>query len=219
MSELGYQDLETAASMAAGNWRKFQSFGWSGERELEDSQNWAIIYTHNRDSGLLEQSNGAEIEKALEKFTEGDNPDVVFESHGHFACGWVDGFSVRVYSENGVITEAFKAVHELLAKLADYPVLNEEEYSQWEHDATWENLETAIRHAKQDGYSLGDTFVMPEDATEKIWQYLWANTNELENRDDSGGYPSDESLFEACEELDFERIRDDDDDDSPVESV
>ena len=64
----------------------------------------------------------------MEPFTEGDDPDVVFESHSHWAVGHVDGMSLRVV-KSGQITEAFRQYHELASKLADYPLLDEEDYS------------------------------------------------------------------------------------------
>ena len=105
--KLGEMTLEEAAKVAAGNWRKFESFAWHRARDLDDADNWAIVYTNNRDSGLLDQSNAAAIDKAMEPFTEADDPDVVAEHHHHWACGWIDGYSIRVY-RNGQITEAFK---------------------------------------------------------------------------------------------------------------
>ena len=76
---LGTIDIEEAAHKAAGNWQRFESFVWFRDRETSDSQNWAVIYTHNRDSRLLDQSNASVITKSLFPFTEGDDPDVVFE--------------------------------------------------------------------------------------------------------------------------------------------
>ena len=134
---LGELDLETAAREARGNWQRFDSFGWHDRPE--DCEEWAIVYTHNRDSGLLDQSNADAIDKALAPFAEGDNPDVRAEHHGHWACGWIDGYAIRVY-RNGQITEAFRAFHELAARLADYPVLDEEDFSRREYEATLENL-------------------------------------------------------------------------------
>ena len=46
----------------------------------------------------------------MEPFTERDDPDVVMESHSHWAVGHVDGFSIRVYRD-GEITEAFRTYH------------------------------------------------------------------------------------------------------------
>jgi len=85
------------------------------------------------------ESNADVIEEAMRPFTEGDDPDVVFECHSHWAVGWVAGFSVRVL-RNGKITEAFKTYHELAQRLADYPCLDEHDYSSREYEATLENL-------------------------------------------------------------------------------
>ena len=129
MSMVGEMTLEDAAKEAAGNWQRFESFCWFRESEIADPDNWAIIYTHNRDSGLLDQSNADAIAEAMEPFTEGDDPDVVMESHDHWAVGHVDGFSIRVY-RNGEITEAFKTYHDLMEQMDGYPVLDEEDYSE-----------------------------------------------------------------------------------------
>ena len=93
-------------------------------REIDDPDNWAIVYTHNRDSGLLAQSNAAVIADALRPFSETENPDVVFESHSHWAVGHVDGFSIRVYRD-GEITDAFRTYHGLMERLDAYPILDE----------------------------------------------------------------------------------------------
>ena len=53
MSMVGEMTLEDAAKQLAGNWQRFESFCWFRENEIADPDNWAIIYTHNRDSGLL----------------------------------------------------------------------------------------------------------------------------------------------------------------------
>ena len=116
---LGEMDLEAAAKAAAGNWREFDCFAW--HRKPDHAENWAIVYTHNRDSGLLDQSNAAAIEEAMEPFPNGD---VVAEHHHHWACGWIDGYSIRVY-RRGRITEAFNAYHALAERLANYPILDE----------------------------------------------------------------------------------------------
>ncbi len=80
---------------AIRNWQKFSCFAWFRKSDLKKPEDWAVIYTHNRDSGLLDQSNAAVINKAMKPFSEGDGPNV--ESHHHWACGHVDGFSVRVF--------------------------------------------------------------------------------------------------------------------------
>jgi hypothetical protein len=43
-----------------------RAFVWHRQRELDDAENWAIFYTHHRDSGLLDQSNASIINKDAE---------------------------------------------------------------------------------------------------------------------------------------------------------
>ena len=125
-----WQNIEDAAKGMAGNWKKFHSFGWHDEPN--DADGWTIIYTENRDSGLLEQSNAATIKKKLDRF---DENEVQSEHHGHFAVGWVDGFAIRVFGKNGKITPAFKALWDIGQRMERYPVLDEEDYSRRELDA------------------------------------------------------------------------------------
>lgn len=194
---LGEMELEAAAKAAAGNWRKFQCFVWDRERDLDDPASWAVVYTHNRDSGLLDQSNAAAIEAALTPFTESDNPDVVFESHSHWAVGHVDGFSVRVFHD-GQITEAFKAYHALAQRLADYPVLDESDYSSREYEATLANLPDAA-------WKLKNEYNLPEGWEEDV--YGWLSDNDpsaIENTDDRGGWPTETQLRAAFEALGYQ---------------
>ncbi|WP_164102247.1 hypothetical protein [Candidatus Laterigemmans baculatus] len=191
-AQIGEWTLEDAAKQAAGNWRKFESFAWFRRDDIDDPENWAIIYTHNRDSGLLDQSNAAAIAKALEPF-EGD---VVFESHSHWAVGYVDGFSIRVFS-NGEITDAFRRYHELSESLADYPVLDETDYSSRELEATLVNIADAI-------FQVEEEYELPDQWESEVYHWLSDNRpSAIENCDDYGGYPSGEELKAAFDALGF----------------
>jgi hypothetical protein len=77
ISSIAEMDIEEAAKQAAGNWGKFECFAWHRAWDIEDADSFAIVYTKNRDSGLLDQSNHAAISKALEPFTDGDDPDMI----------------------------------------------------------------------------------------------------------------------------------------------
>ena len=81
---LGEMDLEGAAQAAAGNWTKFRCHSWCRANELDDADKWCVVFTHHRDSGLLDQSNAAAIEAELDTFTKGDDPDVVAESRAEY---------------------------------------------------------------------------------------------------------------------------------------
>jgi hypothetical protein len=192
-------DLEQAAEDLAGNWRKFDCFVWFRQSDVESPEDWAIIYTHNRDSGLLEQSNAEVIAAAMKKYTKGNDPDVVFESHHHWAVGHVDGFSIRVY-RRGRITRAFRAYHELSERLGDYPIFDEEEYSQREYEATLENIADAAWRLKKE-------YALPNGWEGKVYSWLSNHDcSEIENCDDRGGYPSEEALHRAFTALRFKRI-------------
>jgi len=176
------------AQELVGNWMKFQAFGW--HPMPEDAEKWCIVYTHNRDSGLLEQSNAKQIAEVMREYE-----DAIEESHRHWACGWVDGWSIRVYDSEGKITEAFKAYCDLQDRLEEYPVLDEEEYSRMEYEQTWENLESVVGQVWRGSDRDGD---LPEGLTQEVWDWLWANEQrELEDRDGQGGYPSEESVERA----------------------
>jgi hypothetical protein len=184
-----WTDVEGAAIEAAGNHRKFTSFGWY---ERPDDDLWTIAYTHNRDSRLLDESNAEAIDKEMEPFLE--SGDVVAESHGHWACGWVAGYSIRVYRADGTITDAFRKWCEIQEKLEDYPVLDEEAYSAKEHEATLENIASVGRR-----YLNGEE---PEDWECQVFSWFWDNNQRaVENRDDQGGYPDDDDMKDALADL------------------
>lgn len=196
---IGELELADAAEAAAGNWKRFDSFVWRSAADLSDADEWAIFYTHHRESGLLDLSNRRVIAATLHPYTEGDDPDVTEESHSHWAVGWIDGFAVRV-TRNGSITEAFKAYHRLAEKLAIYPVLDEHDYSTREYEATFENVSDAAR-------TIADDYSLPDGWEGEVYDWLLEHDpGEIENRDDQGGYPSETAIRSAFEALGYEPL-------------
>lgn len=190
-------DLDEAAQKAAGNWKHFDSFVWFRDQELQDADQWAVIYTHNRDSRLLERSNSSVIEKTLEPFAKGNDPDLVFESHSHWVVGHVDGFSIRVFDSIGEITEAFQTYHELAKAMNEYPILDESDYSDREYSATLVNIADAAWRLKHE-------FDLPDGWEGEVYSWLSDHhSGEIENRDDQGGCPSEDALKAAFQALRF----------------
>ncbi|EMI54177.1 hypothetical protein [Rhodopirellula sallentina] len=185
------------ANELAGNWKRMDCFAWFREREIDDSDQWAIIYTHHRESGLLERSNAGVIGKAMMPFTEkdDDDPDVVMETHSHFAVGWIAGFSIRCLDEEGIVTEAFKRYAELHVAMDQYSILDEEDYSNREYEATVENIVDAAK-------SLNDEYELSDDWQYQVYSWLSDNEcGELESTSDHGGCPSEEALLRAMNAL------------------
>lgn len=194
--------IEDAAKELAGNWRKFDSFAWFRQDELDDPQNWGLVYTHNRDSRLLDESNAAVIAKRMSPFSDEnedlEDPDVVFESHSHFAVGHVDGFSIRVFRD-GEITPAFVEYYRIQSDIDAYPILDDEDYYKREYEATLANIKDA-------GWMIIGEYDLPEDWEHAVYEWISENTScGLENVDDQGGYPEEEDLRAAVEALGYPR--------------
>jgi hypothetical protein len=190
MGAIDEMTLENAAREAAGNWRSWTCFFWDRLRNIDDPESWSIVYTHNQDSGLLAQSNAAMIAEALRSFSETENPDVVFESHSHWAVGHVDGFSMRVYRA-GEITDAFRAYHGLMERLEAYPVLDESDYGRREYEATLENIKDAA-------WRLESTYDLHDGWEAQVYDWLSAHRpGAVVNKDDRGAYPSERDLLDA----------------------
>ena len=156
---IDWSDVEGAAKSLVGNWRKIKNFAWSRGYHLDDANQWAIWYTSHRDAGLLDQSNEHVINERLGPFAEGGDPDLVFESHSHWAVGHFDGFSVRVYHPDGTISEAFCEFCSIKEDLNAYAVLNAADYSDREYAATLENYASAMwRHKNLPAGWKGEVF-------------------------------------------------------------
>lgn len=194
--------IEDYAKQLRGNWQKFECFSWNRRWDLPDPENWTIVYTSGRDSGLIAQSNAAAIAKALEPFLEDEREDIYEESHGHWACGYIDGYSIRVHSlnEEGVPTEeytpAFQKYCELLISEENYPILDEQDYDNRCYEATIDNIESEGRYLVKEGAK--------EDWAEDVYSWFCENDdNEIDDRDDRGGYPSEDAIARALKSLDM----------------
>jgi hypothetical protein len=94
----------------------------------------------------------------------------------------VDGFSIRIFRD-GEITDAFRTYHDLAEQLADYPILNEENYSRREYEATLENITHAASRLKGE-------YDLPEGWEGDVFFWLWDHRQRaVENRDDQGRLP------------------------------
>lgn len=191
--EIDWSEVDGAATALAGNWRDFDCFAWSRGYDLEDADRWCIWYTSHRDAELLEQSNEKAINERLQPFSEGDDPDLVFERHSHWAVGHIDGFSIRVFKADGTTTAAFEEFCRIKEALEDYPVLDSEDYSEMEFQATLDNYRSEMWREKD----------LPEGWESEV--YGWFSDNGLdkfiENRDDQGGWAPREEIIVALKAI------------------
>ena len=91
---------------------------------------------------------------------------------------------------------------DLVGRLNDYPVLDEEDYSRREYEATLENLDSAA-------VGISHRYELPEGWQGEVFDWFWEHDQRaVENRDDLGGYPSDAQLESAFVALGYRRTRD-----------
>ncbi len=103
---------------------KFQPTGFDpAGLALDDQQDWLVVPVgRNRDSGCLDESNFA---SALESLG-GESETVEVHRFGHWACGWFEIIIVKPDSD------AAKEAESIESALADYPCLDDEDFSQRE---------------------------------------------------------------------------------------
>lgn len=188
-------DLESSAKELTGNWRDFDCFSWHDQPD--DADQFCIIYTRHRDSGLLDQSNAEAIRQKMEPFLD---HDVIEQHHRHWAVGWVDGFAIRVY-RRGRITKAFRTWHDLQTRLTDYPLLDKDDHFSRCYEATIENIADAAWRVKRD-------YDLPKGWEVRVYHWLADHDlSEIEDADDRGGYPSEEALRRAFDGLGYKRTK------------
>ena len=109
---------------------------------------WLCLLTRSRDSDCLTESNWFSALREL----GGESDNVTIDHFGHWACGWWVSLSVRAGTPE----------HDIARKIADrlenYPVLDEEDFSQREYEDAldvWnaytvqDRIEYIRRHAGQ----------------------------------------------------------------------
>ena len=91
---------------------------------------WLVLIGRNRDSDCLAESNWQSAINAL----GGEGENVRIDRMGHWACGWYELLSVLAN------TPEHKIAADIESALADYPVLNDSDFSEREHEeaqSTW----------------------------------------------------------------------------------
>lgn len=100
-------------------------------------ETWPDYYSsgvgQSRDSDALERSNFESMLKLL----GGESETVIIVRESHWAVGWVEWIAIHATDE-----KALKIADETQAELDDYPVIDEEHWSEVEYkeaNETWQN--------------------------------------------------------------------------------
>ena len=112
----------------------FDSFAnYMGEIPTDE---WLCLLTRTRDSDLLTESN---FETAVQMLG-GENENVEIHRFGHWACGWWESLAVKANTQQAKIAEKIEE------KLEAYPILDEDDFSEKEHEVAqdvWKNCYNA----------------------------------------------------------------------------
>ena len=90
----------------------------------QDFTDWFIFLSHSRDSDTLAKSNFRVAKKRLEKL-----PGVKIVSFNHWACGWVEVILIHKTAK-----KALDLARKMEDEIKDYPILDEEDFSNLESE-------------------------------------------------------------------------------------
>lgn len=105
----------------------------------------------SRDSDALERSNFSSMLAAL----GGESETVLVVHEGHWAVGWVEWIAIHETNQT-----AIDIAEKILEKLEDYPVIDEEHFSELEHDEADEvwrecyGINERIKYIKQNPHQF-----------------------------------------------------------------
>lgn len=136
--------------------------------EVPESK-WLCLLTQTRDSDALSRSNFRSALKEL----GGESDSVRIDRFWHWACGWWEALSVLEGSE------AHKKAIQIEADLNDYPVVDEQDYSelQWEEATSfWCSLSIKERVELCQEYGINSLQArhdyIPQDDNGYLFEYL-----------------------------------------------
>ena len=144
----------------------------------ENYSDYYVVYAQSRDSDLLTKSNFDVLE---EEFDGKEGVEIV--RFGSWATGWVEYIMIHEEAD-----DLLMKADDYMEQLENYPVLDEEDFSQREYDATIENI-------KWEGG-------LEEEEAKEVFSWLWDyDQDQVEAHDGGGGYPSKESIEKALTDL------------------
>lgn len=186
--------VEAVANELVGNWQRFECFCWHRRHDLPDAAHWMIFYTSSPQSGLIEESNQKVMTDRLARYAEGDDPDLAFEEHSHWVVGTVSGISLRVLRADGTITDALREFCRIQVAMDAYPILDEQDYSDREYEATLDNYRTEMWQSRGE---------LPDGWAGEVYDWFRDHGHDrfTESRDDRGGWAPREDITNALRHL------------------
>jgi len=183
-------------------------FGYHGGN-VDLFKTWTLgpVFVH-RDSDLLTESNAACLLASLrEAFPEDEEWTV--EHCGHWAVGWCDHLSFRIVESDGTtITPVARWIKCFFDMIEEYPVADEDDWSDREYEFALESIQETLRSAYYvegfKGASLKEN-LDPVECAEIVRSAMCENGEELP-RENCG---RDERILEIAADRDMLEFDDD----------
>ena len=179
------EDYHQAALIAVASFNHQRDFMYH-EKDFPLGVTWAYTFGRHRDSDCLTDSNFECIHDYLfNKYPD----DVTIKGAGHWAVGWVESICVRMFSNDGTLTNAGKEALDINAALLDYPVYNEEDFCQREWEEKSEladsDLSDYLHHIDDITFNDGPFTIIKQECTEEF------NLDKSETIEDNLNYLKD----------------------------
>ena len=136
----GHAEIQNWAEAKVRGTSQMQNYAYWGDVPI--GQTWGFIGRgRHRDSGSLDNSNFEVIYEDLKKRFPND---VTIIRSSHWAVGWSEGIAVHLLDDNGVATKAAAAAMEWEEKLEDYPVADDDHFSERERQDSVDTIKGVL---------------------------------------------------------------------------
>lgn len=180
--------LEDAAEFAAGNYKDWDCFVWYGEDDVHNNQNVCLGYIVNNVEPTVNQRVWQKVIKTrLAKWWSEDfDPKFIVSDFGSSFHGDKDvlnGLMIRVYDDEGKITEAFQELYNIALEVEEnekldetiWEEINKELFIDWlKFELPYFTSETNIKTDAETVYAL-----LEERDLADFDDDIWENTQEI----------------------------------------
>ena len=120
-----------------------------------------ILVSHSRDSKILEESNY----QSIKSFCEKNSINFIEIRSNHWAVGWIESIGVREDDYDSI-----EKCEEILEKLEEYPIFDEEDFSQRESEEA-SRIEEMIKEDLKKSFSQNSlTYNEKVEYAKRMWQ-------------------------------------------------
>ena len=169
---------------------------WNNFMGDRSHDNWYMIGGRSRDSDILEESNFATMLDML----GGESDDVFIYHVGHWACGWIEEILINPDNQDMV-----KIAQDIEKQLDDYPILNEDDYSERESQDQIETWENASRADFRDMLEARFDVELSDDDIDRLFYDVSDTIGEYWENDGCGSYINLERIAESVTIYDMAR--------------